>query len=96
MQNAYNTVMTIACCALGALLFPCLFRAVIGKTAADRVISINMIGTITIMLIMLLSIMLGEGYLLDIAIIYALLSFLAVVILVRIFIALNRRRGRRG
>ncbi len=44
-------------------------------------------------MILILTIMLKQGYLVDIALIYALLSFLSVVVLVRIFIALNRRRA---
>ena len=73
-------------------MFICLFRAVIGPSTADRVISINMIGGIVIMLIVLLSLMMNEGFLVDMAIIYALLSFLAVVILVRIYIVINARK----
>ena len=94
MQSAYNGVFTVALVVLGLLLFVCLFRAVRGPKTADRVISINMTGTIVLMMILLLSQRMREGYLVDIALIYALLSFLAVVLLVRIFIALNRKRGR--
>ena len=94
MANAYNVVFTVALCVLGALLFVCMFRAIKGPSTADRVISINMIGTIIIMMILLLSQMMNEGYLVDIALIYALMSFLAVVLLVRIYIAINRKRGK--
>ena len=52
-----------------------------------------MTGTVIIAMILILTIMLEEGYLADIALIYALLSFLAVMVLVRIFIALSRARG---
>lgn len=96
MENAYNSVFTIAFCVLSVYMFICLIRAIKGPTTADRIISINMIGTIVIMIILLLALMKNEGYLVDIALIYALLSFLAVVLLTRIFIALNRKRGRGG
>ena len=86
------TALTVA--ALG--LFVCLFRAVKGPTTADRIISINMTGTVIIAIILILTIMLKEAYLADIALIYALLSFLAVVVLVRIFVALNQKRGGEG
>ena len=56
----------------------------------DRVVGINMIGTIIIMMIAILALMLEEGYLVDIAIIYAMLSFLAVVVLVKIYIGIYR------
>ncbi|MBR4333581.1 MAG: sodium:proton antiporter [Clostridia bacterium] len=77
---------------LGICLFVCLFRAFRGPTAADRVIAVNMTGTIVITLILFLSLLLKEGYLVDIALIYAMLSFLAVVLLCRISIGAYRAR----
>ena len=93
MDELYSLTMTVALIVAGLGLFACLVRAIKGPTTADRILSINMMGTVIIAMILILTIMLNEGYLADIALIYALLSFLAVVVLVRIFIALNRRRG---
>ena len=90
MSAAYETLFTITLSILGVLLFPCLLRAIRGPRIADRVVGINMIGTIIIMMIAVLSLMLEEGYLVDIAIIYAMLSFLAVVVLVKIYIGVYR------
>ena len=92
MASAYDILFTSVLAIFGVFMFICLFRAVIGSTTADRVISINMIGGIVIMLIILLSLMMNEGFLVDMAVIYALLSFLAVVILGRIYITINIRR----
>ena len=92
MTEAYNLLFTIALAVLGVLLFLCLLRAILGPRIADRVVGINMIGTIVIMLIAILALMLGEGYLVDIAIIYAMLSFLAVVVLVKIYIGVYLAR----
>ncbi|MBQ1257010.1 MAG: sodium:proton antiporter [Clostridia bacterium] len=92
MASAYDILFTSVLSILGIFMFICLFRAVIGPSTADRVISINMIGGIVIMLIVLLSLMMNEGFLVDMAVIYALLSFLAVVILVRIYIVINARK----
>ena len=94
MAGAYDILFTSVLSILGIFMFICLFRAVIGPSTADRVISINMIGGIVIMLIVLLSLMMNEGFLVDMAIIYALLSFLAVVILVRIYIVINARKDK--
>ena len=96
MDALYDAALTIALIGAAAGLFVCLFRAVKGPSTADRIISVNMIGTVIIAMILLLTLMLDEGYLADIALIYALLSFLAVVLLARIFISLNRKRGGRG
>ena len=86
MSAAYETLFTVALAVLGVLLFFCLLRAVRGPRIADRVVGINMIGTIVIMMIAILALMKNEGYLVDIAIIYAMLSFLAVVVLVKVYI----------
>ena len=95
MTQAYTTLFTAALLILGALMIACLVRAILGPRIADRLVSINMTGTIAIMIIALLSVMLDEGDLVDIAIIYAMLSFLAVVVLVKVFIGIymaNRKK----
>ena len=92
MTEAYNLLFSVVLAVLGVLLFLCLLRAILGPRIADRVVGINMIGTIIIMMIVILSLMLGEGYLVDIAIIYAMLSFLAVVVLVKIYIGVYLAR----
>ena len=99
MTQAYTTLFTAALLILGALMIACLVRAIMGPRIADRLVSINMMGAIAIMIIALLSVMLDEGYLVDIAIIYAMLSFLAVVVLVKVFIGIymaNRQKGGAG
>lgn len=95
MTQVYTTLFTAALLILGVLMIACLVRAILGPRIADRLVSINMTGTIAIMIIALLSVMLDEGYLVDIAIIYAMLSFLAVVVLVKVFIGIymaNRKK----
>lgn len=77
---------------LGLSLFVCLFRAVKGPTTSDRIIAINMTGTITMLLIVLVALLTREGYLMDIALIYAMLSFLAVVLLCKIYIGIHRAK----
>lgn len=99
MTQVYTTLFTAALLILGALMIACLVRAILGPRIADRLVSINMMGAIAIMIIALLSVMLDEGYLVDIAIIYAMLSFLAVVVLVKVFIGIymaNRQKGGAG
>ena len=76
-----------------ALNGACLFRAIQGPRIADRIVSINMICTLTMTMICILAAMLGEGYLVDVALIYALLGFLAVVVLCKVYmgVALEER-----
>ena len=92
MSQAYNLLFTGALLALGVMMIACLIRAILGPRIADRLVSVNMTGTIAIMMISILAVMLKEGYLLDIAIIYAMLSFLAVVLLCRIYIGIHRAK----
>ncbi len=65
--------------AIMLLIFLSLYRAVKGPTAPDRVVAINVIGTKTVLLITLISRLYGQEYYLDIAVIYALMSFIATV-----------------
>ena len=81
---------------LSVLLFMCLVRAIIGPKIADRIVSVNMMGTITIVIIAILTVLLDEGYLADICIIYAMISFLAVVVLTTIYMGIYNKRKQEG
>ena len=75
---------------LSAAIFFCLLRAVLGPRFTDRVVAANIVGTKIIALISVLSLIIGEDYLADICLIYAVISFLSVVVLTRAFL---ERRG---
>ncbi|MBO4846435.1 MAG: sodium:proton antiporter [Lachnospiraceae bacterium] len=81
---------------LSILLILCLVRAIIGPKIADRIVSVNMMGTITIAIIAILTVLLDEGYLADICIIYAMISFLAVVVLTTIYMGIYNKRKQEG
>lgn len=85
LGQAYSVLFTAVLIVLAILVILCLVRAVKGPRIADRVVSVNMMGTMVIVMIAILSIMLGEGYLADICIIYALISFLAVIVLTKVY-----------
>ena len=70
-------------------------RAIIGPRIADRVIAINMMGTLIVIIICILSFLMHEGYLVDVALIYVMLSFLAVVLLTKIYMGVYREKRRR-
>lgn len=90
MAQNYEMLFDGVLIVLGLFMFAGLARSIIGPRIADRVIGINMTGTIVIMMIGILTLRRKEGYLIDVAMIYALLSFLAVVVLCRIFIGVWR------
>lgn len=87
-----NQILMISIGILAILLLICLIRAVIGPSIADRIVSVNMMGTIVMVIIAMLAILLKEGYLVDICIIYAMISFIAVVALTKIFLGIYRKR----
>lgn len=70
---------------LAILLLFCLIRAIKGPTVADRVVAVNMMGTMVMVIIAMLAVYMGESYLLDICLIYAMISFLAVVVLTKVY-----------
>ena len=94
LQEAYDIFFTAVLIVLAVLVILCLIRAIIGPKIADRIISVNMMGTMVIVTIAILALMLEEGYLVDICIIYAMISFLAVIVLTKVYMGvyLEKRR----
>ena len=76
-----NSVFVISMIILAISIIAIFLRAVIGPTVADRIICINMIGTKIIIFICILAGFLGEEYLIDVAIVYALINFISIVVL---------------
>lgn len=96
VANAYQALYTAVLVVLGVLAFLCLIRAILGPRIADRIVSINMISTLTIAMICVLANAQNQGYLADVALIYALVGFLAVVVLCKVYmgITLEKREKR--
>jgi multicomponent Na+:H+ antiporter subunit F len=70
---------------LALMMILCLIRAVMGPRLTDRLISVNMIGTMVTTMIGILAVIKKEGYLVDVCLIYAMISFLAVVVLTKVY-----------
>ena len=79
----------IAC---GVLVLAALLRAVLGPRFTDRMVAVNCITTLVICIIVGLSVLLKAYYLLDVALIYAFLGFLANVILTRLMLQRHRTK----
>lgn len=77
---------------LALLLFVLLLRAVKGPSIADRIVAVNMMGSITIVMIAIMSLLLNEDYLIDICLIYAMVSFLAVVVISKVYIGIYEEK----
>ena len=80
---------------LALLLFALLLRAVKGPSIADRMVAVNMMGSITIVMIAIMSFLLKEDYLMDICLIYAMVSFLAVVVISKVYIGIYEEKKHR-
>ena len=77
---------------LALMLILCLIRAIIGPRLADRLVAVNMIGTMVMVIISILTVLKGEGYLVDICLIYAMISFLAVVCLTKVYLGVYQEK----
>ena len=96
IESAYRILFSAALIWFSLLILAMLIRSIIGPRITDRILSINMIGTMVICCIAILSRMLQESYLTDVALIYAMISFISVLILATIYIPNRRTRGRFG
>lgn len=96
LEAAYQGLFTAMLIILAALVILCLVRAIIGPRIADRIVSVNMMGTMVIVIIAILTVMLGEGYLADICIIYAMISFLAVIVLTKVYMGVYLEKKEAG
>lgn len=85
-------ILTGALIILGLLMLALMPRVLRGPRFTDRIVAVNSINTMVTASICLLSRRLNAPYLLDVALIYALLGFTAVTLLTRL-LAAERRKG---
>ncbi len=62
-----------------------LVRTLMGPTLYDRVLAVNSFGTKTVLLLGLLGFLMGRPEFLDIAILYALINFVATIAVLKFF-----------
>jgi multicomponent Na+:H+ antiporter subunit F len=74
-------IAAIVALMVGALLI--LIRALRGPTAYDRILAMNAMGTKTVILVALLGFASGRPDFLDLAIVYALVSFITTVAILK-------------
>ena len=92
VEQAYHGLGVVAMAVLVVLAILCLVRCIRGPRVSDRVLAVNMVGTLTIIMVGVMVVMLGEGYLADVALVYAMISFLAVVVLCKVYTGIYRER----
>ena len=67
----------LACCAM------CLYRIARGPTAPDRTVAIDVLGTVVVGFVAILAAMTGKEYLLNVAIVWGLISFVGTLALAK-------------
>lgn len=85
LVKQFDWIFHIVLIVLAVMVILCLIRAIIGPRMADRLVAVNMIGTMVMVSISILAVLLGEDYLVDICLIYAMISFLAIVVLTKVY-----------
>ncbi|MBR6839780.1 MAG: sodium:proton antiporter [Oscillospiraceae bacterium] len=80
---------------LAMLMLALMPKVVRGPRFTDRIVAINAINTMVTASICLLSRLHRAGYLLDVALIYALLGFTATTLLTRLLAADRQKEGKK-
>ena len=78
-----DVMMNIAGVLIVFSILLCVIRLILGRTVFDRVVAIDMLTVISLSLIALYAHVSGRFIYLDVALVYGLLSFLAVLAIAR-------------
>lgn len=84
MEFSFHNVLGYVLIFLSIGICVTFIRAIIGPRFTDRIVAINLIGTMITAIICVLSVYLDIPYLIDIALVYTLLSFLSVALICRV------------
>ena len=76
--------LTVPLAVLCVLILFGLLYAILGKRYTDKIVATNVIGSLCINIIVILAVFMEADYILDVAIVFAILSFLSVIVLCRI------------
>ena len=86
INELYNGFLVLAMSIMALIAFAYLARAISGPKFSDRILAVNGIQTIIILIICILSILQGENYIVDIALLYAMLGFVTVIIVCKAYL----------
>lgn len=83
LADVQRYLLTGSAVFISVTIFFCLLRTALGPRFTDRITAANIIGTKVIVLIAVMAMIIGEGYLVDICLIYAIINFMSVVVVSR-------------
>ncbi len=79
-----TTVLVLATLAVFATMGLALVRALKGPTIYDRILAVNVFGTKTVLIVALITFITGHFDLIDIALVYALINFIAIATILKL------------
>ena len=91
LQQAYSILYGVVLASLAVAALLALIRSIMANNLINRFIGINILTMVVLVSMCVLSVFLNEGYITDIALVYALLSFIAVLLLCRVYINLFKK-----
>ncbi|MDD5018675.1 MAG: monovalent cation/H+ antiporter complex subunit F [Eubacteriales bacterium] len=78
-MNIYLIMLAI----IGAFAVADIYKMIAGPTIFDRLLCLNILSAKIVMAMTIFALMTGQSYMLDIAIVYTLLSFVSTVLIAR-------------
>lgn len=78
-----NVLIITALAILGTMALA-LVRALKGPTVYDRIVAVNVFGTKTVLVVALISFVSGHADLIDVALVYSLINFIAIVAVLKL------------
>lgn len=92
MQQYFNIMYVSAIAVLLVAMAFGLVRTIIGPRRADRILGVNMIGSLATLILAILGVYLKQNWILDVCLVYCLMSYIAVVILAKVQISEQLKR----
>lgn len=80
-----DTMYLVTALAVLVTMGMAVIRALLGPTVYDRILSVNIFGTKTVLIIALIGFILGRPEFIDVAIVYALINFIGIVAVLKFF-----------
>ena len=90
-EMIYNGFVTVMLIVLAIVIFGYFIRTILGPHFADRILAVNSISTIIMLFISFLAVIQGENYIVDMAVIYAVLGFVSVIILCKAYLRSHKK-----
>lgn len=79
-----STVLLITTLAIFTTMSLAIIRAIKGPTVYDRIVAVNVFGTKTVLVVVLLVFITGHSDLIDVALVYALINFITVLAILKL------------